>query len=351
MSIEFRHIAYDYGQHQALGDVNLVAPAGQITCLLGSSGCGKTTLLNLAAGLLRLQTGSIHLNGELLADGDHHPPPEKRPVGLVFQNGALFPHMTIAENIRFGLPNGADAQDAADNWLRQIGLDGLGGRYPDSLSGGQQQRVALARAMAPEPKVLLLDEPFASVDIVLRRSLRRECRRLLKSRGATAILVTHDPEEARDIGDTIAVMDKGEIVQMGSAGELYDAPASAMVGKLFADAQIVPATHEKGALQTGFGRWPMSCLSQSSGTLEEGIELDLLVRQDALRVSPITNGAAAGATLIDLRRVGAGYLMELENEAGDRLSLRSENPQDHEPGRRWSAAPLEGSVIAFPRGS
>ena len=235
MSLEFRHIAYAYGhgasETRALEDISLIARDGEITCLLGASGCGKSTLLNLAAGMLRVQSGSVHLGGELLADGTTNPAPEDRPVGLVFQDGALFPHMTIAKNVGFGLPK--SDQDAVEGWLDLVGLPGLGGRYPHELSGGQQQRAALARAMAPRPQALLMDEPFASVDIVRRRKLRRECRDLLRERGATVLLVTHDPEEAIDIADQIAVMDAGRILQIGTPQELRDAPASDAVAAFF----------------------------------------------------------------------------------------------------------------------
>ncbi|MFN7159750.1 MAG: ABC transporter ATP-binding protein, partial [Erythrobacter cryptus] len=167
MSLEFRHIAHAYGPVRALEDITLAAPAGEITCLLGASGCGKSTLLGLAAGLLRVQQGEIWLDGAPLADPRRNPPPEARPVGLVFQDGALFPHMSVAANIAFGLPKARRGE--VEGWLAQVGLAGLGDRYPHELSGGQQQRAALARAMAPGPRVLLMDEPFASVDIVLRR--------------------------------------------------------------------------------------------------------------------------------------------------------------------------------------
>lgn len=231
MSLEFRHIAHAYGDVTALRDVSFTAPTGEITCLLGSSGCGKSTLLNLAAGLLDVQHGSVLVGGDVLAQAGDNPPPEARPVGLVFQDGALFPHMTIAGNIGFGLPRGNRGD--VDGWLERVGLSGLGARYPHELSGGQQQRAALARAMAPGPKVLLMDEPFASVDIVLRRRLRRDCRVLLREQGTTTVMVTHDPEEALDVGDRIAVMEEGRIVQFGTPDDLHERPATASVGAIF----------------------------------------------------------------------------------------------------------------------
>lgn len=342
MSLEFRHIAHAYGRHQALADIDLVAPAEGITCLLGSSGCGKTTLLNLTAGLLPVQQGSIHLGDTLLADATTHPPPEKRPVGLVFQEGALFPHLTIAENIAFGLAKGGRREAEVTKWLDRIGLAGFADRYPNSLSGGQQQRVALARAMAPRPALLLMDEPFANVDIVLRRSLRRESRRLLKEQGAAAILVTHDPEEAVDIGDRIAVMDAGRIVQADTPEALYDRPASAAVGAMFGDAQILAARREGDMLATPFGDWPLSCLANDP---PGEAELDLLVRTTALRFE----ANAAGASIEDIRRSGPLQRVTLGAADGERLALLCTPDQPAALADRVSAIPLDRSIFAFSR--
>ena len=216
-------------------------------------------MLNLAAGLLPVQQGEVHVAGESMAGPGLNPPPEARPVGLVFQDGALFPHMTIASNVGFGLPRGE--QGAIAGWLDQVGLSGLGDRYPHELSGGQQQRAALARAMAPGPEVLLMDEPFASVDIVLRRRLRRDCRRLLRERGTTTVLVTHDPVEALDVGDRIAVMEAGKILQFGSPDDLRKNPEAASVGAIFGGAQVVEAERDGDVLRTEFGDWSIDCVA------------------------------------------------------------------------------------------
>ncbi|QIQ88038.1 ABC transporter ATP-binding protein [Erythrobacter sp.] len=325
---------------QALRDISLVAPAGEITCLLGSSGCGKSTLLSLAAGLLPVQQGAILLGGEVLADETRAPPPEKRPVGLVFQEGALFPHMTLARNIAFGLPKARHGEIAG--WLDQVGLAGLGSRYPHELSGGQQQRAALARAMAPGPAVLLMDEPFASVDIVLRRSLRRDCRMLLKERGATTILVTHDPGEALDIGDRIAVMEAGRIVQFGSPEELHEAPAAASVGAMFSGAQVVPAERRGEALATPFGDWPAACVI---GPVPDAARLELLVHARALDLVP----DAAGLPVRDVHGLGDGRVRVLLGEKGGR-DLAIEAGEAPSPGERFRVVPQTGSVRAFAAG-
>jgi iron(III) transport system ATP-binding protein len=340
VSLEFRHIAHAYGQGagsvNALEDISLTAPEGAITCLLGASGCGKSTLLNLAAGLLKVQNGSIHVGGELLADPAHNPPPEARPVGLVFQDGALFPHMTVAQNVAFGVSKGE--RGAVEGWLEQVGLAGLGARYPHELSGGQQQRAALARAMAPGPAVLLMDEPFASVDIVLRRKLRRDCRRLLRSRGATVVLVTHDPEEALDIGDRIAVMEAGRIVQVGSPQELHDAPAAPSVGAMFGGAQIVRAMRGDAGLETAFGVWPVESVPEA---LPNTSAMTLLVDAKDIELSP----DAGGLAVKDLHPLGHSTRVLLDNGQGGELTVEVREPVD--PSRLYRATPRAGRVKAF----
>jgi len=323
---------------RALEDVSFTAPAGEITCLLGASGCGKSTLLALAAGLLRLQQGSILLGGEVLADERRSPPPEDRPVGLVFQDGALFPHMTIAANIAFGLPK--DRRGDVADWLAQVGLAGLAGRYPHELSGGQQQRAALARAMAPGPQVLLMDEPFASVDIVLRRKLRRDCRIILREQGTTTVLVTHDPAEALDIGDRIAVMEAGRIVQFASPQELHDAPASAAVGAMFGGAQVVPATRGEEGFVTAFGPWPAA---SALGGAAAAQDYDLLVHADALDLA----ADAQGLRVRDCHAQGKAVRVVLIAPDGSEITAETEAPVD--PSARYRVTPRPGSVRAFGR--
>jgi iron(III) transport system ATP-binding protein len=323
---------------RALEDISFAAPGGEITCLLGASGCGKSTLLGLAAGLLRVQQGEIALAGEVLADARHSPPPEARPVGLVFQDGALFPHMTLAANVAFGLPKARAGE--ADTWLARVGLAGMGGRYPHELSGGQQQRAALARAMAPGPQVLLMDEPFASVDIVLRRSLRRDCRILLREAGATVVLVTHDPAEALDIADRIAVMEGGRIVQFGTPPELHDAPATAAVGAIFSGAQVIAGAPAEAGLDTPFGLWPLVSLA---GELPEAGALDLLVQAD--RLTPVAD--VRGCRVRDVHPLGQRARVLLESEDG--VSITAETAVTVDPSRRYSVLPDPESVRAFPR--
>ena len=327
---------------QALEDVSFTAPAGEITCLLGASGCGKSTLLGLAAGLLRVQHGTIMLGGEVLADAHANPPPEARPVGLVFQDGALFPHMTLAANVAFGMPKAGRAR--AEEWLARVGLAGMGARYPHELSGGQQQRAALARAMAPQPHVLLMDEPFASVDIVLRRKLRRDCRILLREAGATVVLVTHDPAEALDIGDRIAVMAAGRIVQFGTPEELHHAPATAAVGAIFSGAQVIAGACREAGLDTPFGLWPMTALiGELPDAPADAQALDLLVQAD--RLMPVAD--VLGCTVRDVHPLGARSRVLLEGADGAMITVETAMPVD--PARTYSVVPDDQSVRAFAR--
>ncbi|MEE4200410.1 ABC transporter ATP-binding protein [Erythrobacter sp.] len=350
MSLEFRHIAHSYrgaaGEVAALTDVSLAAAGGEITCLLGASGSGKSTLLGLAAGLLEVQRGEILVGGTPLAAPGHHPPPEARGIGLVFQDGALFPHMTIAKNVAFGLPRAE--RGAAEDWLARVGLAGLGGRYPHELSGGQQQRAALARAMAPRPRVLLMDEPFASVDIVLRRSLRRECRHLLRRAGTTVVMVTHDPEEALDLGDRIAVMEAGRIVQFGAPGELRETPVSAGIGAMFGGAQVLRARISHGGIETALGRWPVTAIA---GNIPETDEFDLLMPAGALDCEEDDEGFEA----LDVQALGGqpdggeGRRVLLQARAGDGPIAIHTNSHVEE-GKRYRVVPRLHSLRAFERG-
>jgi iron(III) transport system ATP-binding protein len=338
LSLQFRHIAHAYGRVQALEDISFTAPSGEITCLLGASGCGKSTLLGLAAGMLRVQQGEIALGDAVLADVQRNPPPETRPVGLVFQDGALFPHMNLTDNVGFGLPKARRGEVA--EWLARVGLEGMGARYPHELSGGQQQRAALARAMAPGPQVLLMDEPFASVDIVLRRKLRRDCRLLLREAGATVVLVTHDPAEALDIADRIAVMEAGRIVQFGTPEELHHAPVSASVGAIFSGAQIVAGVRQGEGVATAFGLWPAASVA---GALSDAAECDLLVQADRLDLV----ADAEGCAVRDVHPLGALTRVLLEGAGGAQITVETAAPVN--AGQAYRVIPQPASVRAFAR--
>lgn len=340
MGLEFHHISHAYGRAPALHDVSLTAAPGEITCLLGPSGCGKTTLLRLAAGLLPLQAGEIHLDGMPLARPGHDPAPEDRPVGLVFQEGALFPHLTVADNIGFGVADKAERDPRVTDLLDRIGLPAFGGRYPHTLSGGQQQRVALARALAPAPRVLLLDEPFANIDIQRRRALREETRHVLKQAGGIAILVTHDPEEALEMADQIAVLEEGCLVQAGRPGDLYDNPATLGVASLIGDALPLSAQVGPQGVETPFGVWPRACLH---GDLPPG-PVSLAIRAAALTLVPDTGGYP----VTDLRVIGDHQRVTVSAPCGTLLVAHQPREATFTPGTPVRVQPHDGAIFAFP---
>ncbi len=309
MSLAFRNVGHSYGGHRVLSGVSLEARPGEILCLLGPSGSGKTTLLRLAAGLEALQEGSIDLGDVRLAAPGRDVPPEKRSFGMVFQDHALFPHLNVAENIAFGLagrPKG-EIQDIVASRLKAVGLAGFESRYPHTLSGGQQQRVALARALAPSPAAMLLDEPFASVDVTRRRELREEARRALKAAGVVTLVVTHDPDEAMEIADRIAVMEGGRIAQCAAPDELYANPASALVASLFGEAQRFPAVIDDGAAVMAYGSLPAENFSQ-------GMAAEVIVRPEAVTLE-LADGANDAFRIGDIRFLGRDWLVLLSSES------------------------------------
>lgn len=240
--IQISGIAHAYGDVAVLNDIDLSVEAGRVLALCGPSGCGKSTLLRLVAGLDEPSKGSISIDGEVLTGPNVCIPPEQRGVGLVFQDGALFEHLTVARNVGFGLPRGQRTDSPRiDEMLELVGMSALRDRFPSELSGGQRQRVALARALARSPKALLLDEPFASLDAISRRSMRTDLLALLAQSATTTILVTHDREEACALGDSLAVMSDGRIVQVGPPAEVYARPMTSWIGTFMGDLNRIAA--------------------------------------------------------------------------------------------------------------
>ena len=230
-ALSIKNLTCQYDDQTVLESLSLEVEQGQIVCLLGASGCGKTTLLKAIAGLLPLSSGQMSLNCLTIDDGENWLPPEQRNIGMIFQDYALFPHLTVAENIAFGLKNEAGQHKLlkVEEMLGLVHLQGYGARYPHQLSGGQQQRVAIARSLAYKPDLLLLDEPFSNIDTQVRHELIREIRKIFKEQGVTAIFVTHSREEAFAFADKMAVMNHGVIEQYGTASELYYQPSSKFV--------------------------------------------------------------------------------------------------------------------------
>ena len=342
MGLRFNDIYHQYGTVPALSGVSLEAQNGEILCLLGQSGCGKTTLLNLTAGTLPLQRGEILIDDQRLASPSKSLAPEKRPVGLVFQDGALFPHLTVAQNVGFGVSDKKARPRIVAELLDQIGLSGFEDRFPHTLSGGQKQRVAVARALAPEPAILLMDEPFASIDIMLRRKLREEVRRVLKARDCITLLVTHDPEEAIETSDRIAVMESGRITQIGSAQELYDAPNSLLVGLMAGDGSVVEGVWSEGFVKSPFGELPASQLSLV-GDPKEGDPVYLLLRPHSVALT----ASSEGATLSDLRRTGHSQIVTLSVPGVPSLLLQVSPDSVVENGARVKIGAGQGPIPAF----
>jgi iron(III) transport system ATP-binding protein len=278
-----------FGSHPVLTGLDLEVPAGAFTAILGPSGSGKTTLLRLLAGFERADAGSIRI-GDRVVDGPGvHVPPERRHLGYVPQEGALFPHLTVAGNVGFGLSGRHRRGSRTGELLELVGLAGMGGRYPHQLSGGQQQRVALARALAVEPEVVLLDEPFASLDAHMRASVRADVQRICRTAGTTAVLVTHDQDEALSTADRIAVLRDGAIAQFAAPQELYARPADPSLARFVGDANLLDGKLADGpAVDTVLGRLP---LAAGCGAAGAGV-VTVLVRPEQLELS--TDGRAGG---------------------------------------------------------
>lgn len=281
MALGFDRVTQRFGDVTALSEVSLSIEPGEVVALLGQSGCGKTTLLRLAAGVERPSSGRVLLEGSDVSSPQGFVEPEQRGVGLVFQDYALFPHLSVRENVRFGL-RGYDETSAEATALRaiaRVGLADLSEAYPHMLSGGEQQRVALARAIAPRPGVLLMDEPFSNLDRRLRDVVRDETAALLKETGATSIIVTHDPEDAMRMADRIVLMRAGRIVQIGTGEQLYRQPNSLFAARFFCDFTEIEGRVLRGAVDTPVGRFP-------AGELGEGAQAVVCIRPQAIRLMP-----------------------------------------------------------------
>ncbi len=271
-------VSHAYGDNQVLDNVSLMIPAGEVVCLLGPSGSGKTTLLRLAGGLERLQRGRIAIDDEIVADKDTHMAPENRGIGLMFQDYALFPHLSIIDNVIFGLLGRPkdQARRRAMDMLDQVGMTGYAESHPHMLSGGQQQRIALARALAPEPKVLLLDEPFSGLDTNMRGQIREETLGVLKASGVATVMVTHDPEEAMFMADWIKILgDNGRILQAGRPHEIYYHPEHEFVAKLFGLMNRFEGVVKGGSVEIPLGK------IHANG-LGEGRPVEVLVRPEGV---------------------------------------------------------------------
>ncbi len=311
-SMSFENISYGTSQTKILQDISLNVEPGEVLCLLGPSGSGKTTLLRIAAGLIEDAAGTVKIDGRAVADHQTFIPPEKRGVGLVFQDYALFPHLTILQNVEFGLTalSRSEAKTQALRILSRVGLEDRASQYPHVLSGGEQQRVALARALAPRPGILLMDEPFSGLDSRLRDNIREQTIELLRETRSTAIIVTHDAEEALRVGDHVALIQDGKLVQYGEAKDLYYRPKNLFAAGFFSEINIIPAKAQGGVAQTIFGQ--CECEPFLSETCCAAIRLS------DINVKPYENGSSDIVGRIALRRfIGTSELLEVNIESLD----------------------------------
>ncbi len=304
--VVLKGICKRYSDVTAVDDFNLSVGKSEFFSLLGPSGCGKTTTLRLIAGLDGLSSGSISINGRLVSDPTFFIRPEKRAVGIVFQDYALFPHMNVFENVAFGLYGQSKNQitKRVAELLSLTGLSGMDKKYPHELSGGQRQRVALARSLAPAPKVMLLDEPFSNLDAELREALRSETKQILKESDTTVILVTHDQEEAFSLSDRVGVLNAGKLEQVGTPYEVYHTPSSRFVADFVGKADFLPAYAEEDYIVSKIGRFLHSknyCLNN--------IKVELMVRPDDVTIEADPDGAAL---IEDMLFLGSNVLYKLK---------------------------------------
>ncbi|MGH1418365.1 MAG: ABC transporter ATP-binding protein [Hyphomicrobiaceae bacterium] len=287
--VTFEGVCKSYEDHEALCDFELDVAPGEVICLLGPSGCGKTTLLRVASGIEKPTAGRMLINGVEMAGPNQFVPPEKRGVGLMFQDFALFPHLTIIDNVAFGLKAlpVEEARREAMSVLARVGLDKYAEQYPHILSGGQQQRVALARAIVPRPAVVLMDEPFSGLDVQLRDSMQEETLGLLRETRATSIIVTHNPEEALRLGDRIAVMWAGRLVQIGAAEDLYHHPNELFIARLFSEINEVSCLVQSGVADSPIG--PLSAPG-----IADGNHAIVCIREQGIGIEAPGQAAIAG---------------------------------------------------------
>jgi iron(III) transport system ATP-binding protein len=319
--LEVRHLTRTFGGRPVVDDVSLTVAAGQVTCLLGPSGCGKSTTLRMIAGVERPDAGTVLIDGRPVYSDAVNLPPEARSVGLMFQDFALFPHLTVAQNVAFGLTGERSAKTRrVDELLDRVTLTGYGPKHPHELSGGEQQRVALARALAPRPRVMLMDEPFSGLDNRLRDGIRDETLEVLKEEGTAVLLVTHEPDEAMRMADEIALMRGGRIVQQGAPYNVYNAPVDKAAAAFFSDINVIRGTSRGALTDTPFGAF----LTPGHA---DGAQVDIVIRPQHLKIdfdragrgpNPTPqDGTAARGTVTRARYLGRESLVEFAMDFDD----------------------------------
>lgn len=310
--LSFQGIAHQYDVLLALENFSLDVAPGEVVCLLGPSGCGKTTTLRIAAGVERPSGGQVLIDGKVVGGPGQFVPPEKRGVGLMFQDYALFPHLTVLDNVKFGLHQlPRDAREPiALGALEGVNMTRYAHVHPHALSGGEQQRVALARAMAPNPRIMLMDEPFSGLDNRLRDSVRDQALSLIEASGASALLVTHDPEEAMRMADRIALLRKGSLVQIGTPQELYYNPVDIEAAAFFSDVNQCEGVVAGGLVTCPLGTFP-------SPDLPDGTKVDVALRPSTIELG--RGGVGVAGTVRRARLLGEDSLIEIDVDGHDKL--------------------------------
>ncbi len=323
--LEIKNLTRRFGDTDVVRNVSLSVMPGQVTCLLGPSGCGKSTTLRMIAGIDQQSGGEIWVDGELMCDTQTTVPPEARSIGLMFQDFALFPHLSVAENVSFGLGGSrAEKRNRVEELLTKVGLANMIDEFPHTLSGGEQQRVALARALAPRPRIMLMDEPFSGLDNRLRDEIRDQTLALLKAEDTAVVLVTHEPDEAMRMADEIALMRAGKIVQRGAPYNIYNAPVDKRAVAFFSDINEVRATIKGSLADTAFGQF-------LTPGIEDGTQVDIVFRPQHVRIDfdragrgpnpTASQGVAARAQVERARFLGGYSLIEFRLETNGEMVL------------------------------
>jgi iron(III) transport system ATP-binding protein len=328
-------VSKSFGSTRAVDGVGLEVRSGELVAVLGPSGCGKTTLLRLIAGFERPDAGSIIVGGVEMAGPSRFVPPDKRRIGMVFQDYALFPHLSVKANVAFGLSRREREQREAltRRTLELVGLQHRAGRFPHELSGGERQRIALARALATEPEVVLLDEPFSNLDATLRAGLRREVELILRDAGATAILVTHDQEEALSLADRLAVMRQGRIVQVGPPEAVYGRPASRWAAQFVGEVNVLAGVAHGSGVETELGVFDLP--QPASGAVH------VAVRPEQLEIRSDERG---NAEVVEREFRGHDVLYRLRHEGGRTVLVQLPSLELHEVGARVFVRPASAAV-------
>lgn len=345
MLLSVEHVCKSYGDNRVAHEVNFSLKKGEIGCLLGPSGCGKTTLLRVIAGFESIQSGLVRIDNTVVTSKDDTLPPEKRSIGMVFQDYALFPHLTVCENVGFGIRKMSSSarKGRVADLLSLVGLSETCHKYPHEISGGQQQRVALARALAPKPELLLLDEPFSNLDALLRDRLTVEVRDILKDLGTTALMVTHNQHEAFSVADKIGVLFKGKMQQWESAHSIYHRPANLEVAQFVGDGTLVTGkvvgpgrvSSSLGVLE---GRLSLPC--------ESGCEVNLLLRpEDILHVED----APLKGIILHKSFRGPSIVYQLQLPSGEKCQALVSSHHDHSVGESIGIMPEMDNLIVFPK--